>query len=153
MAWQAATQITQPIFDGYNLQGNYENEKGQYAELAALYRKQILTALKDTENALIAVKETGRRLQLQGDVVAASFRAFEAANMRMEGGTIDIVALSITQQDYFTALDVQAIDRYDYFLSATLLYQALGGGWSPTTRNAEIARANAAYDENKGPWP
>lgn len=153
MAWQAATQITQPIFDGYNLQGNYENTKGRYAELAALYRKQILTALSDTENALIAVKETGRRLQLQGDVVTASFRAFEAANMRMEGGTIDIVALSITQQDYFTALDVQCQDRFEYFQAATSLYQALGGGWSPTTRNAEIARANAAYDENKGPWP
>jgi NodT family efflux transporter outer membrane factor (OMF) lipoprotein len=153
MAWQAATQITQPIFDGYNLQGNYENAKGRYAELAALYRKQILTALSETENALIAVKETGLQLKLQGDAVSATRRAFEAADMRLQEGIIDVVAMSVTQNDYFTAQDQEAVVRLNHFQAATSLYQALGGGWSPTTRNAEIARANAAYDENKGPWP
>ena len=153
LAWQAATQLTQPLFDGYFLQGQYENQKGRYAELAALYRKQIITALSETENALIAIKETGRQLKLQGDAVAASRRAFEAANMRLQEGTIDIITLSVTQNDYFTAQEQEVIVRLNYFTAATSLYQALGGGWSPTTRNAEIARANAAYEENKGPWP
>ncbi len=153
LAWQAATQLSQPLFDGYFLQGQYENQKGRYAELAALYRKQIITALSETENALIAIKETGRQLKLQGDAVAASRRAFEAANMRLQEGTIDIITLSVTQNDYFTAQEQEVIVRLNYFTAATSLYQALGGGWSPTTRNAEIARANAAYEENKGPWP
>lgn len=153
LAWQAATQLTQPLFDGYLLQGQYENQKGRYAELAALYRKQIITALSETENALIAIKETGRQLKLQGDAVAASRRAFEAANMRLQEGTIDIITMSVTQNDYFTAQEQEVIVRLNYFTAATSLYQALGGGWSPTTRNAEIARANAAYEENKGPWP
>jgi hypothetical protein len=37
--------------------------------------------------------------------------------------------------------------------AAVSLYQAVGGGWSPTTREVEIARANESYEANKGPWP
>ena len=153
LAWNAATQLAQPVFDGWFLQGQYENQKGRYAELAALYRKQIISALTDTENALIAVKETEKQLKLQSVAVAAARRAFEAANMQLSEGTIDIITLSVTQNTLFSAQQQEANIRLSYYQAASTLYQALGGGWSPTTRNAEIARANAAYEANKGPWP
>lgn len=153
LAWSAATQLAQPVFDGWFLQGQYENQKGRYAELAALYRKQIISALTDTENALIAVKETEKQLKLQSVAVAAARRAFEAANMQLSEGTIDIITLSVTQNTLFTAQQQEANIRLSYYQAASTLYQALGGGWSPTTRNAELARANAAYEANKGPWP
>lgn len=153
VAWQAAAGLAQPIFDGFNLQGQYEMQKGRYAELAALYRKQILTALSDTENALIAVKETERAVRLQAVAVAAAQRALTAAEMRLQEGTIDIVTLSTTQNTLFQAQDQLALARLAYFQAATSLYQALGGGWSPTTRDAEIASANAAYEADKGIFP
>lgn len=153
LAWNAATQLAQPVFDGWFLQGQYENQKGRYAELAALYRKQIISALTDTENALIAVKETEKQLKLQSVAVAAARRAFEAANMQLSEGTIDIITLSVTQNTLFSAQQQEANIRLSYYQAASTLYQALGGGWSPTTRNAELARANAAYEANKGPWP
>jgi NodT family efflux transporter outer membrane factor (OMF) lipoprotein len=153
IAWQAAAGLAQPLLDGYNLQGQYYLQQGRYAELAALYRKQIISALSDVENALIAIKETGLQLKLQGEAVAAARRAFDAAEMRMQEGTIDIITLSVTQNDYFTAQEQEVVVRLNYFQAATSLYQALGGGWSPTTRDAEIAHANSAYDSEKGPWP
>lgn len=153
IAWQAAVSLAQPIFDGYNLQGQYDLQKGRFAELAALYHKQILTALSDTENALIALKETEQQLKLQGAAVDAAQRALTAAEMRLQEGTIDIVTLSTTQTTLFQAQDQLAVVRLSYFQAATTLYQALGGGWSPTTRDAEIANANAAYEADKGPFP
>ncbi|MEF3366802.1 efflux transporter outer membrane subunit [Methylocystis sp. 9N] len=153
IAYQVAGTLTQPIFDGYNLQGQYELQKSRYAEQAALYRKQILTALSDTENALIAVKETERQVKLQGDAVAAARRALEAAEVRLAEGTIDIVTMSTTETTFFQAQDQLALARLAHFQAATSLYQALGGGWSPTTRELEIARANAVYETDKGPWP
>lgn len=151
--WQVAANMAQPLFDGYNLQGQYELQKGKYAELAALYRKQILTALADTENALIALRETGRQLKLQGEAVAATKRAYEAAEARMREGTIDIVTLSTTETAYFQNQDLLVRARLAHFLAYVGLFQALGGGWSQTTREAEIASANEAYEANKGPWP
>ncbi len=153
VAWQVAANLTQPLFDGYNLQGQYDLQKGRYVELAALYRKQILTALSDTENALIAVAETRRQLEAQGVAVAAARRAYQAAEARLREGTIDIITLSTTETTYFQAQDVLAQVRLAHFQAATSLYQALGGGWSPTTREWEIARATIAYESDKGPWP
>ncbi|WP_210340527.1 efflux transporter outer membrane subunit [Methylocystis iwaonis] len=153
IGWQIASNLAQPIFDGYNLQGNYELQKGRYAELGALYKKQILTALSDAENALIASKQTAQTVRLQGLAVAAAQRALTAAEMRLQEGTIDIVTLSTTQNTLFLAQDQLALARLSYFQSATSLYQALGGGWSPTTRDAEIASANAAYEADKGIHP
>ncbi|PPD43209.1 MAG: RND transporter [Methylocystis sp.] len=153
IAWQAATNLLQPIFDGFNLQGQYELQKGRFMELAALYRKQIITALSDTENALIAVRETERQVKLQAAAAAAAQRALTAAEMRLQEGTIDIITLSTTQTNLFQAQDQVALARLSYFQSATSLYQALGGGWSPTTRDAEIAYANAAYEADKGIFP
>ena len=153
IAWQIGSGIAQPFFDGYNLQGQYEFQKSRYKELAALYRKQILTALADAENALIAVRETARRVKLQADAVTASRRALEAAEARLREGTIDVVTLSTTQTTLFQNELNLTLARLAYFQSATSLYQALGGGWSPTTREAEIARASEAYEADKGPWP
>ncbi len=153
VAWQAAANLAQPIFDGFNIQGNYENQKGRYAELAALYRKQILTALQDAENALIAVKETAAALKAQTVAAAAAQRALTVSEVRLQEGTIDIITLSTTQTTLFQAQDQLALTRLSYFQAATSLYQALGGGWSPTTRDAEIAQANAAYEADKGIFP
>ena len=153
IAWQVGGSLVQPLFDGYNLQGQYDLQKGRYSENAALYRKQILTALSDVENSLIAIQETARQMKLQAAAVSAARRAYEAADMRLREGTIDIVTLSTTQTTFFQAQDQLALARLAYFQAATSLYQALGGGWSPTTREIEVARSNAAFEADKGPWP
>lgn len=150
---QLAGTLTQPLFDGWSLQGQYDLQKGRYSELAALYRKQILTALSDTENALIAISETDRQMKFLSVAVAAARRALDAAEMILQEGTIDIVTLAQTQTNYFQTQDQLAIARLSHFQAATSLYQALGGGWSPTTREIEIARSNAAYEADRGPWP
>jgi NodT family efflux transporter outer membrane factor (OMF) lipoprotein len=153
IAIQLAGTLTQPVFDGWNLQGQYDLQKGRYSELAALYRKQILTALSDTENALIAIRETDRQMKFLSVAVTAARRALEAAEMTLREGTIDIVTLAQTQTSYFQTQEQLAIARLSHFQAATSLYQALGGGWGPTTREIEIARSNAAYEADRGPWP
>ena len=153
IAWQVAGTLAQPLLDGWNLQGQYDFQKGRYSELAALYRKQILTALSDTENALIAIRETDRQIKFLSVAVTAARRALEAAEMTLREGTIDIVTLAQTQTSYFQTQDELAIARLSHFQAATSLYQALGGGWGPTTREIEIARSNAAYEADRGPWP
>ncbi len=153
IAWEVLANSAQPLFDGYNLQGQFMLQKGKYMELAADYRKQALTALSDTENALIAIKETEQQLKLQGDAVAAARRALTAAEARLREGTIDIVTLSTTEIAWFQNQDTLEQVRLAHFQAATSLYQALGGGWEPTTAEAEIARANQVYLADKGPWP
>jgi outer membrane protein TolC len=92
-------------------------------------------------------------MKLQEDAVAAAKRALDAAQARLREGTIDIVTLSTTETSFFQNQDTLEQVRLAHFEAATSLYQALGGGWAPTNREVEIARADAAYQEDKGPWP
>ena len=153
IAWQLAANAAQPLFDGYQLQGQYDLQKGGYSELSALYHKQILTALSDVENALIAIRETERGLRSQTLATDSARRAYLAAAARLAEGTIDIVTLATVETAYFQNQDLLVQARFAYLQAAVSLYQAVGGGWSPTTREVEIARANESYEANKGPWP
>ncbi|CAJ0859413.1 hypothetical protein AMST5_01206 [freshwater sediment metagenome] len=153
IAWELGSSLAQPLFDGFALQGQYELEKARFAEAAAFYKQRILSALGDTETALIAMTETAKSVKIGEEAVAASKIALDAARAQLLEGKIDVIALSTVQTTYFQYDFSLTQARLAHLNAAISLYQALGGGWSPTTRNAELARANAAYEANKGPWP
>ena len=68
--------LTQPIFDGGRILGNFECTKAKQDELLQTYRKAVVSAFADVDNALVAIRETSEKLRLQREVVAASRRAF-----------------------------------------------------------------------------
>ena len=126
-----AGSLTQPIFDGGRILGNFENAKARQDELLQTYRKTVIQSFTDVNNALFSIKQTTIRLQLQREVVAASRRAFQLSEQQLRAGTADIVTVLNTQLTLFQAEDAlwQAqLARLQAFVS---LYQALGGGWEP----------------------
>jgi multidrug efflux system outer membrane protein len=127
---QMAAGVTQPIFDGYNLQGQLELQQGKQAELVQTYRKAIIQAFTDVEDALIAVEETTRHERLEAAVVASSLKAYQLTEQQLREGTIDITTVVNTQQTLFQAQDALAQIRLQRFLAVVSLYQALGGGWT-----------------------
>ena len=70
--------LTQPIFDGEVIFGNFELSKAKQDELLQAYRKAVVSAFADVDNALVAIRETTDKLRLQRVVVDASRRAFPA---------------------------------------------------------------------------
>src|ERR1700754_2846530 len=64
--------LTQPIFDGGRILGNFEYSKARQDELLQIYRKTVVSAFADVDNALTSIRETTERLRLQRQVVAAS---------------------------------------------------------------------------------
>jgi multidrug efflux system outer membrane protein len=127
--YNIAAGLTQPIFDGFRLQGLLDLQVGRQDELLQIYRKAIINGFADVERALIAVQETARRERLQRDVVASSRRAFDISETRLREGTIDLVTLLNTQQTLFQAQDVLAQAQFDRLTAVVSLFQALGGGW------------------------
>ena len=127
-----AANATQPIFHGGLLTGQLEQAQGRQLELLQTYRKTVLSAFSDVEQALIAVQQQAIRERLQAEVVRTSRQAFDVSEQRLEQGTLDMVTLTQTQQTLFQALDVLAQVRLARLLAIISLYQALGGGWAPT---------------------
>jgi multidrug efflux system outer membrane protein len=126
-----AGSLTQPIFDGGRILGNFEFTKARQDELLQTYRKTVVQSFADVDNALVSIRETTIRLQLQRQVLAASRRAFELSEQQLRAGTADIVTVLNTQLTLFQAEDSLSQAQLARLLAIVSLYQALGGGWEP----------------------
>jgi outer membrane protein TolC len=129
--FQLVGSATQPIFDGGKILGNFEFAKARQDELLQTYRKTIVQAFADVDNALFSIKQTTVKLQLQRDVVTASRRAFDLSEQQLRAGTADIVTVLNTQLTLFQAEDALSQAQLARLLAIVSLYQALGGGWEP----------------------
>jgi len=99
--------------------------------LLQTYRKTVVSAFTDVDNALYSIKQTTVKLRLQREVVAASRRAFQLSEQQLRAGTADIVTVLNTQTTLFQAEDVLWQAQLAQLLAFVSLYQALGGGWEP----------------------
>jgi NodT family efflux transporter outer membrane factor (OMF) lipoprotein len=129
--FSAVGGLTQPIFDGGRILGNFEFTKARQDELLQTYRKTVVQAFADVDNALVSIRQTTEKLRLQREVVAASRRAFQLSEQQLRAGTADIVTVLNTQLTLFQAEDVLWQAQLARLLAFVSLYQALGGGWEP----------------------
>src|SRR5262249_46484295 len=113
--YNLAVNITQPLLDGFRLEGQLELAQGHQVQLMKVYCQTILAGFGDVERALIAVADTAETERLQRLVVASSRRAFELSETRLREGTIDLVTLLQTQQTLFTAENNLVIARLARF--------------------------------------
>jgi multidrug efflux system outer membrane protein len=130
--YSLAAGVAQPVFDGFRLKGLLNVQQGRQEELLQLYRRTVISAFADVENALIAVQQLAERERRQLEVVASSRRAFDLSETRLREGTIDLVTLLNTQQTLFQAQDLLVQIRFARFQAVVSLFQALGGGWQPS---------------------
>ena len=123
--------VNAPIFDGGTILGNFEYAKAKQDELLQTYRKTVVSAFTDVDNALVAIRDTTDKLRLQRQVVSASRRAFQLSEQQLKAGTADIVTVLNTQLTLFQAEDSLWQAQLARLLAFVSLYQALGGGWEP----------------------
>ncbi len=138
--YTATAGLTQPIFDAGRIQGNLDLQKGVQDELLQDYRKAVISAFTDVENALDAIRQTAQRERLQQDVVTSSRTAFNISEQRLREGTIDLVTVLQTQQTLYQALDQLVQAKLAHVQAIVSLYQALGGGWLPKPVETTDAR-------------
>ena len=124
-----AAGLTQPLFDGGTLRGNLELAKGRQAELLADYRKAVVQAFTDVDNALTAWRYTTEQEALQRQAVATAQHAADVARAQMEAGTADITTVLQAETTLFGDEDTLVQVRLARAQALVDLYKALGGGW------------------------
>ncbi len=132
-AWfyTVAASLTQPIFDGFLLESQLNQAKGVQLQNLQAYRKAVLSAFSDVEQALVALQQFIRQERLQTEVVTNSQKAFDVAETQLRGGTVNLITVLQTQQTLFTAQSTLVQVRLTKLQAASSLFQALGGGWTP----------------------
>ena len=124
--------LTQPLFDGFLLESQFKQAKGVQLQNLQAYRKAVLSAFADVEKALVALAQFTLQERLQTEAVASSRKAFEVSETQLRAGTVNLITVLQTQQTLLTAENTLAQVRLNKLLAASSLFQALGGGWTPT---------------------
>jgi outer membrane protein, multidrug efflux system len=139
----AAASVSQPLFDGGLRLGALETAQGQQASALQAYRKSVISAFSDVENALVSLQQQTLGERLQSEAVKSSREAFNISEARLREGTLDLVTLLNTQQTLFQAQDALAQVRLARLQSIVSLFQALGGGWPPPSRDKSAIGAES----------
>jgi outer membrane protein, multidrug efflux system len=124
--------VTQPIFEGGALSGQYAYAKARYTEYLADYHKAVIAAFSNVEDALLALRQSAEQLQRQQDTVDKAQRAFEFTQRQFRAGAINILTVLNTENALFNAQDTLLQVKYSHLQSVVLLFAALGGGWQQT---------------------
>ena len=121
--------ITQPIFHGGALLGQYRFNEARYQELLADYHKAVISAFGNVEDALSAVSDTGEQLAREENAAAKARSAYELAQDQFHAGTVNILTVLNTETALFTAEDALAQTQLAHLQAEVGLFNALGGGW------------------------
>ena len=127
--------ITQPIFEGGALQGQYAFTQARYDELTANYRKAVLSALGNAEDALVAVRQTAEQARRQETAAATARRAHDIAQAQLKSGVVSILTVLNTESAMFSAEDALVQARFSRLQALVALFNALGGGWQKEQGN------------------
>ena len=127
--WSWGPSISLPIFEGGTLVSNLRLSKLEQVQAALDYRKTVLVALRDVDNAL-AVYRTDQLRSAQLDAsAAAQRRALGLARDSYRKGIASFIdVLDAARQ--VSQSDQQATQaRLQVCTDLVALYKALGGGW------------------------
>ena len=123
--------ISLPIFEGGSLVANLHLSQAQQQQAALDYRKTVLTALRDVDNALVVYRTDQARQASLGDSVAAQQAAFELARDSYRKGLVTFINLLDAERQLSDAQQQYAQETMQVSTDLVALYKALGGGWQP----------------------
>lgn len=124
--------VTLPVFDGGAARAQVRAQQAALAQAQQVYRAAVLGALRDVEDALVALR--GDRLRLASLRLAADAAATAAtlARQRYSSGLVDFQTVLETQRNQLATQDSAVGARADIANDQVRLFTALGGGWRHT---------------------
>ena len=127
--WSFGPSVSWNLFQTGRTLSNVELRKALQDEFILAYRKTVLTAIQEVENALVAsTKEQEHRKSLQAAVVANRKAAKLATELYTQGHTGFLNVLS-AQRALYSSEDSLAQSNQAMAVQLITLYKALGGGW------------------------
>lgn len=126
----AALSATQPIFNNGSLTAQLDYQKARHEELLAAYRKTVVQAFTDVEDAATGYRYATEQEALARQAVAVAQQAANIARAQVRAGTSDLVQALQAQTTLFNDQDQLAQVRLSRFQALLALYKAVGGGWS-----------------------
>ncbi|MGD0843823.1 MAG: efflux transporter outer membrane subunit [Geobacteraceae bacterium] len=123
--------VTWPIFQGGAIESNVRFQEALRDQAFITYRKTVLSALQDVENALIAFANEQRHRKALDDAVAANRKAVDLSLQLYTEGQTDFLNVASAQRALYATEDALVQSNRNIATDLIALYKALGGGGEP----------------------
>lgn len=127
----AGAGLTSPLLNGQALGFQQDAAEAQARQALAAYEQTVLTAFREVEDALVAVRTARDQSEAQQAQVNALQSALRLAELRYKGGLANYLDVLVARRNLFEAELALTGSRRLHLVSIVQLYKALGGGWSP----------------------
>jgi NodT family efflux transporter outer membrane factor (OMF) lipoprotein len=127
-----SANVAQTVFDNGKSLSQIDQAKAILAESVESYRQAVLTALRDVENALVAVQFTRETEIAQIDAVENANAAFDLSQSAFRNGNTDYLTMLDTERTQYQTEDQKVTAHFDRLNAALSLFQSLGGGTDPS---------------------
>ena len=130
LASSILASVSLPLFDGGAARAQVRAQQAALDGANVAYQAAVLTALKDVEDALVALRGDRERLARLRDAADAAANAALLARQRYSSGLVDFQTVLETQRTQRNAQDSVIAASADLSADHVRMYKALGGGWS-----------------------
>ncbi|WP_310601328.1 efflux transporter outer membrane subunit [Desulfobulbus sp.] len=127
--WLVGPAINWSLFDGGRRRAVVEASEAQRQRAELTYEKTVLTALAETENALVALNRERETYEMLKTAVDASQRATFIARGLYKAGLTPFLNVLQSENALYQSQDKQAQSGQRLAVDMIALYKALGGGW------------------------
>ena len=132
--WSLTPSLTVPIFDASRNQAGLEVAQARVDQAAAEWRKAVLEAFREVDDALVDIREIAVQEELAARVVAAVGERLANAEARLKAGLADRVEVEAARRDVLLARRTHAGYAWQRRLAAVRLAAATGGGFPSGNR-------------------
>lgn len=129
LAWQAAGNLAQPVFNAGKNISRVDAADARTMEMVAGYRSTVLNAFRDVNDALVAVNNARSIVRAQTASVEATREVLRLSELRYRYGAAPYLQVLDAQRSLLTAQESEVAAMADQYRALIFLYRALGGGW------------------------
>ena len=136
-----AAGVTGPLFTAGLLENQLNAARAVERQAIDGYRAAVLTALRESEDALVTRAKTLEQAAAQARQVEALAKAADLAQQRYDNGFVGYLDVLDAERDLFDAELQRAQLRASALSSVIAIYKAFGGGWVSVAEQAANADA------------
>lgn len=126
---QAVAGLRWRLFDFGKVDAEVKQAKGIYAEELALYKKSVLQATQDVENAFMSLAQYKVQTELFLKKQHALTKVYELTQENFKKGISSKVEVLLAKNDLLLSDNEFTIAKTNTLRSVVTSYRALGGGW------------------------
>jgi NodT family efflux transporter outer membrane factor (OMF) lipoprotein len=132
--------VSWPVFDAGRIVSNISLQKANTAEAVLAYKKSILVALQEVEDALVSYNTELARTSALRDALKQNQEALTIARLQYRQGLTTFLDVLEAQRTVLSTEDAVVQSRAASASNLVALYKALGGGWQSEATQQASAR-------------